>query len=151
MLYFGNHAFPYLYFYFSLLLFTWSMRMRKMSYHEIQKEVLSFYHLCALVCSWVHSWDTINSPKAISPFLTTEHVHTWLALLKDMGPKGDHLDFSLRAVDALLKSLPSQTIASFLSHGSWRGHSPHRCPRRVGPDPKTVPHASSSQKTSGRS
>lgn len=127
----------------NMLIYTATMKYKRKCYLPIT---------CVLLCSLGFTPESaMNSPKAISLFLI-EPIHTWSTLLKDMGPRADHLVFALCAVDALLKSsLPSQPIASFLSRGSSRGHSPHRCPRTVGPDPKTVPHASSSQMTSGRS
>lgn len=143
----------------SLLLSTRSMKMRTTcwftkSYCKLQKEVLCIF--LSLVCSLGSPprrlCVAMDSPKAVSLFLTIQHIHTWWTLSKDMGPGVDHLFFSLCAVDALLRSsLPLQSIVFFLSRGFWREHSPHRCPRRVGPDPKTMPHAASFQMTSGRS
>jgi len=143
----------------SLLLFTRSMKMRttcwfKKSYCKLQKEVLCIF--LSLVCSLGSPprrlCVAMDSPKAVSLFLTIQHLHTWRTLSRDMGSGVDHLFFSLFAVDALLRSLlPLQSIVFFLSRGFWREHSPHRCPRRVGPDAKTMPHAASFQMTSGRS
>lgn len=97
---------------------------------------------------YIWQWISLKPLPSCSQFSTS--ILDWP--FQDPGPGVDHLVSSLSGVDALPRSpLPLQPIASFLSHGSWRGHSPHRCPRRVGPDPKTVPHASSSPMTSGRS
>ena len=157
ILYFRDPLFSYLSFWFffaAVEVWRWGQYADKNSYCKLQKEVLSIFLSLArsLGSPLRRLCVAMDSPKAISLFLTIQHIHTWLILSKDMGPGVDHLFFSLCALDALLRSsLPLQPIASFLSHGFWRGHSPHRCPRRVGPDPKTMPHAASSQMTSGRS
>lgn len=72
-------------------------------------------------------------------FLTIQHIPYLADPSRDMG-LGLTTFFSLCAVDAPLRSsLPLQSIV-FPSRGFWREHSsPHRCPRRVGPDPKTMP------------
>lgn len=104
--------------------------------------------VCSLGSLLRRIYTQMDSPKAIFFPLPHNSAHSYLIdPFKNTELETNHLVFFLCAVDALLL----QPIASFLSHGFWRGHSLHRCPRRVGPGPKTMPHASSFQMTSGRS
>ena len=75
-----------------LLLFTRSMKMRTIcwffkSYHKLQKDVWNIY--LSLVCSLGSPprrlCMAMDSPKAISLFLTIQHIHAWLPFQETWG------------------------------------------------------------------
>lgn len=160
---FINHTFSFI-LGFSLLLFTWRMRwehytdtntyykMQLISTDTMMSSLSLPSHSCVLrLIPWGESMRYWVSPQSC-PFSPHPECSYMVDPFGGMGTWKHHLVYPLHAVAELLTlCLPLWPVAFFPSHGSLKGHSPHRCPRRAEPDPKTGPHASSSQMTSGKS